>query len=70
MRNGMIEKISYAIPKSGIYVHKGVGRGHLISNPREAKKFFDIPTDKNISELQEIVAEASVNYVINNLKIK
>ena len=69
-KDGFIYKIAYSIPKTGIYVHKGVSRGHKISNPREAKKFFDQPTDANLPELQDIVADMMGSYVINNIKIK
>ena len=69
-RDGTIIRISFGMPRSGVFEHKGVGRGHPISNPREAKKWFDTPTEKNLPELQNIVAEEDVTYVINSLKIK
>ena len=69
-RDGLLNKISYGMPRSGVFVHKGVSRGHGIDNPRKAKKWFDIPTEMNLPNLQKIVAENDVNYVINNLEIK
>lgn len=69
-RDGMLNRISYGMPRSGVFVHKGVSRGHPISNPRTAKHWFDIPTEANMPDLQKIVAENDVTYVINNLKIK
>lgn len=69
-RDGTIIKISYGMPRSGVFVHKGVSRGHSINNPRTAKKWFDIPTEANLPDLQKIVAEEDVTYVINNLSIK
>lgn len=69
-RDGKIYKVSYRMPRSGVFVHKGVSRGHGIDNPRKAKKWFDIPTEMNLPDLQKIVAEEDVTYVINNLKIK
>lgn len=69
-RDGMLNRISYGMPRSGVFEHKGVGRGHPISNPRKAKRWFDIPTEANLPDLQKIVAENDVTYVINNLKIK
>lgn len=69
-RDGFITRVSYGMPKSGIYVHKGVGRGHGIDNPREAKRWFDIPTEINLPELQQIVAENDATFIINNLTIK
>ena len=69
-RDGMMDKIAYSMPRSGVFVHKGVSRGHPIDNPREAKRWFDIPTEINMPDLQQIVAENDVTYVINNLTIK
>lgn len=58
------------MPKSGVFLHKGVSRGHSANNPRQAKKWFDIPTEINMPALQEIVAENDSTYIINNLTIK
>lgn len=69
-RDGIVNRISYGMPRSGVFVHKGVSRGHGKDNPREAKKWFDIPTEINLPDLQKIVAENDVTYVINNLEIK
>lgn len=69
-RDGMVDKVSYGMPRSAVFEHKGVSRGHPISNPRKAKHWFDIPTDINLPDLQNIVAENDVTYVINNLQIK
>lgn len=69
-RDGKITKIGYGMPRSGVFVHKGVSRGHGIDNPRQAKKWFDIPTEINMPDLQAIVAEEDCTYVVNNLKIK
>lgn len=69
-RDGILNKISYGMPRSGVFEHKGVSRGHGIDNPRTAKKWFDIPTEMNLPDLQKIVAENDCNYVINNLSIK
>lgn len=69
-RDGILNRISYGMPRSGVFEHKGVSRGHGIDNPRTAKRWFDIPTEANLPDLQKIVAENDVTYVINNLKIK
>lgn len=69
-RDAFINRISYGMPRSGVFEHKGVSRGHGIDNPRQAKKWFDTPTNKNMDELQKIVAENDVNYIVNNLQIK
>ncbi|MEI7737077.1 MAG: hypothetical protein WCI49_16525 [Ferruginibacter sp.] len=74
VRNGQIDKISYGMPRTMVFVHKGVGNGTPISKVgqtnRIAKQWFDNPTNRNFDELQQIVAENDATYVINNLSIK
>ncbi len=73
-RNGLVDKISYKMPRSAVFLHKGVGRGTPISKvgqtKRQAKRWFDNPTERNMPELQAIVAEQDCTYIINNLTIK
>lgn len=67
---GVIDMISYKMPRSAIFLHKGVSKGHPISNPRQVKEWFNPVVDKNIDKLGDIVQEASGNLVINNLNIR
>lgn len=73
-KNGMVDKISYKFPRSAVFVHKGVGNGTPIEmvgqTNRVPKRWFDSPTERNIPDLQRIVAEQDCTYVINNLTIK
>lgn len=66
---GLINKISFKMPRSAIFLHKGVSRGHGKDNPRKAKEWYNPPTDKNIDALADIVAEAGGNIIINNIDI-
>ena len=66
---GLINRISYKMPRSAVFVHKGVSKGHPASNPRKAKPWFDA-IDKRIDALGDIVAEGQGNLIINNLRIK
>lgn len=71
VRNGIIDKISYSMPRSGVFRHKGVGRGRGINSGKTIPAgWFDNPTNRNMEELQQIVAENDCTYVINNLSIK
>jgi len=74
MRNGMIDKISYTMRRSLVFVHKGVGKGTKINQvgqtKREAKRWFDNATNRNFDDLQQIVAENDASFVVNNLSIK
>ena len=69
-RAGLTDRISYKMPRSAIFLAKGVSKGHPISNPREAKDWYNSVVDTNIEKLADIVAEGSGNIVINNLNIK
>lgn len=71
MRNGAIDKISYGMPRSGVFVHKGVGKGRPITSSKlKAKRWYSNPTNRNYSELQNIVAEEDATFIVNNLSIK
>lgn len=67
---GLTNKISYRMPRSAVFLHKGVSRGHGKDNPRTAKEFFNPVVDKNIDELADIVADGQGTLVINALLIK
>ena len=69
-RFGLTNRISYTMPRSAIFLHKGVSKGHPISNPRKAKEWYAPVVDKNIEDLADIVAEGGGNLIINNLSIK
>lgn len=64
-----INKISYSMPKSAIMLHKGVGRGHPITNPRTAKEWYAPIVEKNMDALGDIVMEGQGNMIINSLNI-
>jgi hypothetical protein len=69
-RFDLINKISYSMPRSAVFLHKGVSRGHGKDNPRQAKEWFNPVVDKNIDDLAERVADGQGNLVVNALKIK
>ncbi len=69
-KDGIISRISYKMPVSAIFLHKGVSRGHPVTNPRRAKEWYAPVVDKTIDELADIVADGQGNMVINNINIK
>ena len=69
-RSGLTDRISYSMPRSAIFLHKGVSKGHPITNPREAKEWYTPVVNKNIDNLADIVAEGGGNLIINNLDIR
>lgn len=66
----MINTISYSMPRSSIFLHKGVSRGHGKNNPRQPKEWFQPVVDKNIDSLADIVSDSQGDLVVNALKIK
>jgi len=66
---GVIDRISYNMPRSAIFLHKGVSRGHGKDNPRKAKEWYAPVVDKNIDQLADIVAEGQGNMILNNFTI-
>ena len=71
VQNGMVQRISYGMPRTLIYVHKGVGKGRGIKSGRTTPKpWYTNPTNRNLPKLEDIVAEAGADFVINNLSIK
>lgn len=73
-KDKLISRVSYAIPRHMIYVHKGVGRGTTISQVgntnRVAKPWFNPVIEENIDELADIVAEEIGSEIINKLLIR
>lgn len=58
------------MPRSAVFLHKGVSRGHDKNNPRKAKEWFQPVVDKNIDSLADIVSNGQGDLVVNALKIK
>jgi len=56
-RYGEATGIGFKMPKQAIYVVKGVGKGHPISNPRTAKDFVNDPINKRLEKLADQVVE-------------
>jgi len=70
-RAGLVDKISYKMPRSGVMRHKGVGKGRGIRSGRTIPApWFDTPTNQNLPKLLDIVADSDCTYVINNISIK
>lgn len=66
----VVNTISYSMPRSAVFLHKGVSRGHGKNNPRQKKEWFQPVLDKNFDELAEIVADGQGDLVVNALSIK
>jgi hypothetical protein len=71
---GMINRIRFKFKKSGVFVHKGVGRGtkasQVGSTKRVAKEWFNPVVEQFADELTEKIADAEVNVVFDKLLLK
>ena len=74
MRNGMVDRISFGMPRSGVFRHKGVGKGTPIGKvgrtTRRPAHWYNNPTDRNFPALERLVADADATWVVNNISIK
>jgi hypothetical protein len=66
----VVNRISFGFNRSGVFLVKGVSRGHPIGNPREAKDWFNSVVDKELDTLADIVADAQGDMIINGILIK
>lgn len=75
---GVISRIRYRFKKSGVFVHKGVGRGtkasQVGSTNRKPKEWFNPIIEQVADEIVEAVADHYADecfeVIINKLKIK
>jgi hypothetical protein len=66
----LVNRIGYQFPRHGVFVHKGVSRGHGKGNPRTAKEFLQPVIDRRFDELENIVLDGTGSMIINALAIK
>jgi hypothetical protein len=66
----LVNRVVYRMPRSAVFVHKGVSRGHPISNPRKPKEWYNPVVENRVDALGNIAANASGNLIVNGLNIK
>lgn len=71
---GVYNRIRVRFKKSGVFVHKGVGRGTTAaqagSTNRKAKPWFNPVVEAFVDDLAEAVADEMVDITVNSLTIK
>ena len=71
---GLINRIRFKFKKSGVFVHKGVGRGTKASEVgttnRKAKEWFNPVIEEFADELAEELADQHVELIFDKLKLK
>ena len=70
MESGVIEFVSFQFERHGVFVHKGVSKGHKLDNPRQKGEWFNPSLDKHLPELADKLAEINANAALNAAKIK
>ncbi len=72
--HGIVNRIRITFKKTGVFRHKGVGRGTKASQAgttnRQAAEWFNPVIEAHTDELVEKVADELVDITINNLNIK
>lgn len=73
-QKGLANRIRVRFKKSGVFVHKGVGRGTTASQVgttnRTAKEWFNPILEQVADELVEDMADEMVDVIFNSIKIK
>ena len=73
---GQIFRIRYKMPKQGVWIHKGVGRGTPISQAgtattkRVVKDWFNTPINTPLNRLSGQLAQEGAELIINNVGIR
>ena len=74
LQHGLANRIRIRFKKSGIFVHKGVGRGTTASQVgttnRKAKEWFNPVVEQFADELADAVADEMVDLTFNSIQIK
>ncbi|MCY1720153.1 hypothetical protein OU798_07355 [Prolixibacteraceae bacterium Z1-6] len=67
---GEIYSITFQFERHGVFVHKGVSRGHGVGNERTAFEWFNPVLEKHIPELANRIAEHNANAAVNATRMK
>lgn len=67
---GSIEVVTFQFERHGVFVHKGVSRGHPISNPRQKTEWFNPPLERYLPELADKLADINTNIAVNATRMK
>lgn len=70
-RDGVVNKVSFRMPRHLVFIHKGKGRlRNDGTTTRQPKPWFNPIVEKKVEELAGIVAEHSGVLILNALVIK
>jgi hypothetical protein len=72
-RGGKIYALGYKMPRHGVFVEKGVGRGHPIGNnglKRKPKPWFNPVIEREVVTLGNIAAKHGADIAANRIFIQ
>lgn len=64
-QDGEIFRIGIKFPRQGVWVQKGVGFKHPVSNPRQIKDWFNAPLDARVPQLANLVVKCKADKALN-----
>ncbi len=62
---GEIYSVSFQFERHGVFVHKGVSRGHGVGNERTAFEWFNPVLEKYLPELANNIAKVNADATLN-----
>ena len=73
-KDGMINRVRFTFKRTGVFVHKGVGRGTKAAQAgttkRVAKEWFNPVIDEFADELMDKTGDQNVEIAYDKMKIK
>jgi len=59
------ERVIFPFVRHGVFIAKGVSRGHPVANPREKIDWFQTSIDEGIEELADIILKHQADTAVN-----
>lgn len=67
--HGEIYSVTFQFERHGVFVHKGVSRGHPAGNERTAFEWFNPVLEQYIPELADNIAKINADAALNSAKM-
>jgi len=64
-----IVRLGFTFPRHGVFLQKGVSRGHPVSSPRQAKDWFNGVISRNLPELMDIIGNYYADQAVNATQV-
>jgi hypothetical protein len=67
---GEIYSVTFQFERHGVFVHKGVSRGHKVGNERTAFEWFNPVLEQNLPDLANRIAKINADAALNATRMK